>query len=182
MPPPPVTSPRAPETEVISGASQIWVDPGWVNPAGISIRSRFPAAFRDKPCHAPVCDRHVHKPWRRQASQPESLPSRGPSVPPGGWSHPWRRGPVNLTPPSPVLRASVTPCPLQCQALRAQWGRTLGLKRGQACPREVPGRLSTPAWYSLHWGLQDLAGSLQKPWEARGGGPCDLYPLSGGGN
>ena len=135
MPPPPVTSPRAPETEVISGASQIWVDPGWVNPAGISIRSRFPAAFRDKPCHAPVCDRHVHKPWRRQASRPESLPSRGPSVPPGGWSHPWRRGPVNLTPPSPVLRASETPCPLPVSGPQSPVGKDSGPKAGPGLPK-----------------------------------------------
>ena len=112
------------------------------------------------------------------ATGPEPLPSRDPSVPPRGWSRPWRGVLVNLTPPSPVLGASETPRLPRSPAPRAQWGRTLGLKWGQACPREMPGRLSTPAWYSCHWGLRVLAGSLQKPWQVRGGDPvtCTHFP------
>lgn len=102
------------------------------------------------------------------ATGPEPLPSWDPSVPPRGWSRPWRGVLVNLTPPSPVLGASETPRLPRWPAPRAQWGRTLGLKWGQACPRKMPGRLSTPAWYSCHWGLRVLAGSLQKPWQVRG--------------
>lgn len=112
------------------------------------------------------------------ATRPEPLPSRDPSVPPRGWSRPWRGVLVNLTPPSPVLGASETPRLPRWPAPRAQWGRTPGLKWGQACPRKMPGRLSTPAWYSCHWGLRVLADSLQKPWQVRGGDPvtCTHFP------
>ena len=114
----------------------------------------------------------------RPAAGPEPLPSWDPSVPPRGWSRPWRGGLVNLTPLSPVLGASETLHLPRWPAPGAQWGRTLGLKRGQACPREMPSRLSTPAWYSCQWGLRVLAGSLQKPWEVRGGDPvtCTHFP------
>lgn len=180
MPPPPVTSPRGTRDRVTSGASQIWSRSGaGANPAGISVRSEF--SFRDKPL---LCSRVC--PSTSTSPGGASVPSRATPLsccraraPASLGPRPWRGGPVNLTPPSPVLGASET-LASRWPAQGAQWGRTLGLSGAR------PAQGKCPAEEALNSRVVQLPlgspGPCWFPAEAVGGegGPCDLYPLEGG--